>query len=93
VIDVLPAHLLRGHVGHGAHDHARLRGAGHGRTCGGLPRWAQQLGQTEVENLDAAVAGDEEVLGFEVAVDDALLVGGGQARDHLDRQLDGLAGR
>ena len=37
-----------------------------------------QLRQAEVEDLDAAVAGDEDVLGLEVAVDDALLVRGRQ---------------
>jgi len=34
----------------------------------------------EVEDLDQAVAGHEEVLRLEVPVDDAVLVGRGQAR-------------
>ena len=37
-----------------------------------------QLGQTEVENLDTTVRGDEHVLRLEIAMDDALGVRGGQ---------------
>ncbi len=37
-----------------------------------------QLCQAEVEDLDAAVPGDEDVLGLQVPVDDALLVGRGE---------------
>ena len=44
-----------------------------------------QLGQAEVENLDAPVGGDEEILGLEVAVDDPLLVRGRQAARDLAR--------
>ena len=87
------AHLLRGHVADGAHDDAGL----------GVPRraWARSWrpvprrrlvgGEAEVEDLDAPVARDEDVLGLDVPVDDALLVGGGEAVGHLDGVLDGLA--
>ena len=51
----------------------------------------RQLGEAEVEDLDAAVAGDEEVLGLQVPVDDALLVRGGEAVGDLERVVDGLA--
>ena len=43
-------------------------------------RGRRQLRQAEVEDLDAPVPRDEEVLGLQVAVDDPLLVRGGQAR-------------
>ena len=50
-------------------------------------------GQAEVEDLDAAVAGQEDVLGLQVAVDDAFLVRGGQAEGDLAGDLDGACGR
>jgi hypothetical protein len=46
--------------------------------------------QAEVEDLDAPVAGDEEVLGLQVAVHDALLVRGGQPLGDLPSVLDRL---
>jgi hypothetical protein len=54
---------------------------------------APELGQAEVEDLEAPVPGDEEVFGLEVAVDDAFLVGRGQAVGRLDRELQRLAPR
>src|SRR5262249_43327116 len=53
----------------------------------------RQLGQAEVEDLDAPVLGQEEVVGLEVPVGDAAGVGGGEARAHLHRYLPGLAQR
>src|SRR5687767_2722989 len=49
-----------------------------------------QLGQTEVENLDAAVAADEDVLWFQIAMDDALFVGSSECVGDLPRVIDGL---
>ena len=76
------AHLLGRHVADRAEHGAGL----------GLVRfaWASSLWlpagprrdlarEAEVEDLHAAVAGEEDVLGLEVAVDDALLVRGGEA--------------
>ena len=51
-----------------------------------------QLRQTEVEDLYAAVFGEPEVLWFEVAMDDALLVGGRQPLRDLHAELHGLGG-
>ena len=48
------------------------------------------LRQAEVEDLDVAVSRDEEVLGLQVPVDDALLVGGGEAPGDLERVVHGL---
>jgi hypothetical protein len=96
VIDRLAAHLLGGHVPHGAEDHSRAgvdalgegaRGA-HGL---GVQAGVGELGQAEVEQLHHPVAGQEDVLRLEVAVDDAPLVGGGEAVRDLGRQLDRLA--
>ena len=45
-----------------------------------------QLRDAEIEDLDPAVPGDEQVLRLDVAVDDAALVRGGQAARDLDRR-------
>ena len=45
------------------------------------------LGQPEVENLDLSVAQQKHVLGFQVAMDDPLLVGGGEAACNLDGRI------
>jgi hypothetical protein len=47
--------------------------------------------QAEVQDLHAAIAGDEEVLRLEIAVDDPLLVRRGQAAGDLDCVVQGLA--
>ena len=52
-----------------------------------------ELGDAEVEDLDEAVLGQEQVLGLEVPVDDALVVGGGEAEQDLDAVVDGLPHR
>ena len=51
----------------------------------------RELGQAEVEDLGAIVRGDEDVLRLQVAVDDALLVCGGESEGDLPRVLHGLA--
>ncbi len=52
-----------------------------------------ELGDAEVEDLDPPVLRQEEVGGLEVAVDDAVLVRGGEAAGDLLGVLDGLAER
>jgi len=41
------------------------------------------LGQSEVENLYPTVPGDEDVVGLQIAMDDALVVRCGQTASHL----------
>ena len=48
-------------------------------TCRGR-RLLEHLGDAEVEHLDRAGLGDEDVVGLEIAVDDALLVRALRAR-------------
>ena len=48
------------------------------------------LGQAEVQDLDVAVVRDEDVVGLQVAVDDALAVRGGEALGDLQRPVHGL---
>jgi len=46
--------------------------------AGRLVARSRQLGDAEVENLHAPVARDEQVVGLDVAVNDALVVRGGE---------------
>ena len=77
VVDGLAAHLLGGHVAHGA-DHRPGVGLAPQRGRFGVARRrgrrAALAREAEVEDLEATVARDDQVLGLEVAVDDALLV-------------------
>ena len=97
VIDRQSAHLLGRHVADGAEHDARLRSATQHcrRRALAVDRRAllRQFGQTEVENLDAVVPGDEEVLGLEIAMDDALVVRRRESARDLKRILDRLARR
>ena len=86
----LRPHLLGGHVSHRPHQHAGLGGA-RGRHLLGVHAHGGELGEAEVEDLDAPVRGEEEVLGLEVAVDDALAVCGGEALGGLDGPGEDLA--
>ena len=87
----LAAHLLRRHVARRAHHHARRRvRTGEGglvQFCAGFLR---QFRQSEIEDLDAPVLGDENVLGFQVAMDDSLLVRRRQSVRDLHAVLDRL---
>jgi len=87
VIQRLAARLLGRHVGHGP-DHLAFPGQlAADRLEPGVhvldrlllrPRAVEQLGQAEVQQLDVAVAGDDDVGRLEIAVHDAVLVGVGQ---------------
>ena len=86
MIDGFAADLLGGHVRDRAEDRAGLRvraERGHGLRL----RRRHQLGDAEIEDLEPPVAGAEEVLRFEVAVDDALAVRGAEALRELQREL------
>ena len=83
--------LLGRDVAERAHQHALLGGEPRrGRIAG--TRRLDVVGQPEIEDLDAAFAGDEQVFRLEIAVDDAAFVGGGKAADHLARVVENLPG-
>ena len=92
MIDREAFHLLGRHVADRPHDRPGLRVArarrGARLLAGG--NGLDPLGQAEVEDLDVAVSADEEVLGLQVPVDDALLVGRGKALCDLQRVVHGL---
>ncbi len=88
--------LLGRHVAQRAHHDARLctgGGGGHVGLRAGAGLRLRQLGEAEVEDLDAAFVRDEEVLGLEVPMHDALVVRRGQAMRDLEGIVDRLARR
>src|SRR5437016_1819465 len=94
MVDSLATNLLRRHIAGRAHDHAGIGSRGLSRRVAvAVLLGLHQLRETKVENLDAAVFGDEEVLRLEIAVNDALVVRGGQSMGDLDAVVDGFANR
>ena len=92
MIDRLAAHLLRRHVARGA-DHRSRRGSLLLRPGLGvlLLFFRSQLREAEVEDLHATIFRDEDVLGLEVAMHDALLVRGCQTVRDLNGVIDRFA--
>ena len=92
VIDRKPLHLLGRHVAHRPHDHPGLRVARARRRARLLARrdGLDPLRQAEVEDLEVAVSRNEEVLGLQIPVDDALLMGSGESLRDLQRIVHGL---
>ena len=92
VIDREPFHLLGRHVAHRPHDHPGLRvaRARRGARLLALRDGLDPLRQPEVEDLEMAVSRNEEVLGLQVPVDDALLMGGGESLRDLQCVVHGL---
>ena len=85
-------HLLRGHVAERAQHHARLGRRAQGRSAGAGPLGGpRNPGQAEVEDLHATVVGHEQVGGLEIAVHDALRMGGGQPSRDLHAVVHRLA--
>ena len=94
MIRLLPAHLFRRHITHRPHHRTRISDLSlrrRVRVIGARSRLRLQLCQAEVENLDAAVAGDEQVLRLQVAMDDPFRVRRGQTCGDLPRVLNRLA--
>ena len=88
-IDGLAFRLLRGHVGDRADDPAFTgeRGGRHARRRR-RSRFFLDLGEAEVEHLQASVGRDHHVRGFEVAMGDAALVGGADRVGQRDAERE-----
>ena len=88
------AHLLGGHVADGAEHDTRLRRRRHRGGCAHRRERRLILGQlrqSEVENLDAIVPGDEHVFRLEIAMRDPFFVRRREAARDLQRILNRLA--
>ena len=83
MIDGLSAHLLGRHVADRADDDARL-GVGVVASSSRPPLDGSDAREAEVEDLQPAVVGHEQVLGLEIAMDDALVVRGSEPSRDLD---------
>ena len=88
-IDGFAAQLLRRHVGQSAGDAARDLGEA-ARDVDFVAR-AQKYGEAEIENFQAIFGGDEEVGWFQIAVDYALIVRGGEPLAHLHAEAHDFA--
>ena len=92
MVDPLATHLLWRHIAGGSEHQSGVCGALLGQRLRSLHIFSfGQLGDAEIENLDVSIVGHEKVLGLEIAMDDATLVGSGQAACDLDGVVDGLA--
>ena len=87
VIHGLAAGLLRRHVGGGSHHDTLPRAGNRGHVrlrCGRR----SHLGEAEIEHFHAIARGDEDVGGFDVAVDDARAMRGVQRVGNLDAHVE-----
>ena len=97
LVDRLPTCLLGTHVGGRARDHTFSRFLDRDRSASGtrrvliLPR--KHLRQPEVEHLHGVVRRDLDVRRFQIAVDDALLVGRFERLRDLARDRERLLNR
>ena len=88
--------LLGRHVADGSHDLARFRETGDRRRLrrvGGILRPGIHPRQPEVQDLHVVVARDEDVVGLQVPMNDALLVRGRETERDLGAVPRRLAGR
>ena len=85
--------LLRRHVSDGPEHGAWLGRAANRRGLRRVPTPARidLLRQAEVQDFDAPLASDEDVLRLQVAVNDPFLVGGGETLRYLYREIRCLA--
>jgi len=87
--------LLRTHVRHGPHDHAGLRCGENlrGRIVAIARLWPYHLGESEVQNLDAAVASDQDIGGFQIPMNDTGRMRRRESVRDLHRQIQKLVHR
>jgi hypothetical protein len=97
MIDQLASHHFRRHIAGRAHHRARLGFVSLSRRAVVLVYLPllrlHQFRQAEVQNLDPAFFGDEQVLRLQVAMNDAFVVGSRQPMSNLNAQVDRPAKR
>src|SRR5687767_5186896 len=95
MIKALCSYLLRRHVPDGSHDRSRI-GVDLARRyiclCFRVERRLSELCQSEVQDFDATLIGDENVFGLEISMDDPFLVSRRQSVCDLQSVVDGLPG-
>jgi hypothetical protein len=93
-VGVMAPELLGSHVRHGAEDAALLgEGLGGGHRVDGSVCCLARLRQAEVDHLDQALVGHDDVGGLEITVDDATFVGRGQGVGQGNADLEELFDR
>src|SRR5687768_12127336 len=87
MIHSFTAHLFGRHVTGGAYDDSGMSiHASRGNVCLGLITIRlSEFGDAKVENLHASVFGDEDIVRLQIAMYDALFVGGCQTLGNLQR--------
>src|SRR5438132_7213767 len=93
MIRFVPAHLLGRHVADRSHHRARIGNLFPGvdlRTDTLVTLWPQ-LRQTEIENLHAAIGGDEEIFRLEIAMSDSPFMCHGETLSNLLGVVERLA--
>src|SRR6266545_3889872 len=89
-----PAHLLGRHLACGAHHGSWIRvdfSSGNISLRHVFAGRLDQFCQAKIENLYAIVFSDKEVVGFEIAVDDSLVMRSGETARYLSCAVDGFA--
>ena len=83
------AHLLRAHVPRRAHDHSHLSAYGDG-FIRGTGVCGLHFRQPEIQSLRPPVAGEQDVVGLEIAMHDAGVMSGGESAGDLRGHFEGL---
>jgi hypothetical protein len=94
MVNSVAAHLLGSHVAHGAHDNSRTRVMREywSGLIGDLLGF-DKLGEAEVQNPNAAIFCDEQILRLEVTMNDTLLVRSREPIRDLNAIIDRFAKR
>jgi hypothetical protein len=93
MIAALAAYLFGRHVADRAQHDAGLCDRRHRRCLRAWQRLARLACETEVQDLDGAVGGDENVLRFQIPVRDVLVVRRGKSARDLRRDVDRFSQR
>src|SRR6266498_2915008 len=94
MINRLATYLLRRHVANGPHHRAGIGvdfSRGDVGLCFVLIGGLDELGQSKVENLYSVVFSNEQIVGFQIAMNNSLLVRGRETMRDLERIFDSFA--